>query len=91
MNTASGAGVHGGMVTTHDASGPRLLTVSRSRAFVAHYLAAAGFPGHEFRIREQPGSVTIEVAGVSDDAKVAVARSLRNHVCVGVELTVIDG
>ena len=75
---------------THDASGPLLLTVARARPFTEHYLAAEGYGAHGFAIQEGAGAVTIEVAGVPDDAMARVAARLREHVCVGVALEVVD-
>lgn len=76
---------------THDASGPLLLTTARARPFTEHYLAAEGYGVHGFAIQEGAGTVTIEVAGVPDDAMARVAARLRDHVCVGVALDVVTG
>lgn len=90
MNTGLRARVYRAM-RTHDEYGPLLLTAARAGDFTAHYLEAAGYAGREFNIREGAGTVTIEVAGVPEDAMAQVAARLREHVCVGVELSVVVG
>ena len=90
MNTGMRGRVHRAM-RTHDEYGPLLLTAARARDFTAHYLAAGCYTKHEFNIREGVGTVTIEVTGVPEDAMARVAARLREHVCVGVELSVVVG
>ena len=78
-------------MVTHDSNGPLLLTAARAQPFIAHYFAAEGFPEAKFRIIDSiSGTVTIAVVDVPRETMATVETRLREHVCVGVRLWVVD-